>query len=185
MNLKRIFTRISAITKITKAVPHLLIVLASANAFGLESDAEAEMTIQSDRAEFDKLTGVAVYKGRVILEQGTLLIKADQITLYSNDDQKLTKSIAVGKPAHYQQLMEGDEGPTKAQGHTITYLAEEKIITLLEAAILEQEGNSFSGNKIVYDIKNENIKAKGDLGDQQNGRIKMTIQPAKTAEVIK
>lgn len=184
MNLKYLVTRIAAITQLKKAVTHLLIIMASANAVGLESDAEAEITIKSDRAEFDKQEGVAIYIGNVILEQGTLLIKADQITLYSNNQQKLTKSVAVGKPAHYQQLMEGDEGPTKAQGHTITYLAEEKIITLLDEAILEQEGSSFSGSKIIYDIKNENIKAQGNADDQKDGRIKMTIQPAKTAEVI-
>jgi len=176
MNLKNFYI---------KAIAHVLILLASSQAMSLESDADAEMTIQSDHAEFDRQTGIAIYSGRVILEQGTLLIKADKITLYSDADQKLTKSVAVGKPAHYQQLMDGDEGPTKAQGHTITYLAEDKIITLLKDAFLEQEGNSFSGSKIVYDIRNENIKAQGVAENQPNGRVKMTIQPAKTAEVVK
>lgn len=176
MNLKNLYI---------KTISSVIILLASAYSYSLESDADAEMTIQSDHAEFDRMTGIAVYTGRVILEQGTLLIRADKITLYSDEDQKLTKSVAIGKPAHYQQLMEGDEGPTEAEGQTITYLAEEKIITLLKDALLEQEGNSFSGSKIIYDIRNENIKATGVNENQPNGRVKMTIQPAKTAEVVK
>lgn len=176
MNLKNLYI---------KTISSVLILFASAHAFSLESDADAEMTIQSDRAEFDRMTGIAIYTGRVVMEQGTLLIKADKITLYSDTDQKLKKSVAVGKPAHYQQLMDGDESPTKALGQTITYLADKKIITLLEDAFLEQEGNSFSGSEIIYDITNENIKAKGVADNQPDGRVKMIIQPAKTAEVVK
>lgn len=176
MNLKKLYVQTTSL---------ILTLIASTQALGLESDAEAEMTIQADHAEFDRMTGIAIYTGRVVLEQGTLLIKADQITLYSDTDQKLKKSVAVGKPAHYQQLMDGDEGPTKALGHSITYLADEKIITLLKDAFLEQEGNSFSGSEIIYDINNENIKAKGVNESQPDGRVKMIIQPAKTAEVVK
>ena len=51
----------------------------------LESDANKEITIQSNSAQFDRKTGTAIYIGEVILEQGTLKITADQITLYSNE----------------------------------------------------------------------------------------------------
>jgi lipopolysaccharide export system protein LptA len=159
------------------------------SAFSLESDAGAEITIQSDRAEFDRKAGTAIYMGNVILEQGTLLITADQITLFSDENQQLNKALAEGKPAHFQQQMEGDKGLTKAQGHTITYLTQHKNISLLKEAVLEQEGNSFSGNHIVYDMVNENVSAKGQTesqidpkGEQPSGRIKMIIQPAKPAE---
>ena len=166
-----------------------LISFTSFHASCLESDASAEITIQSDRAEFDRKTGIAIYEGNVVLEQGTLLIHADQVTLYSNANQKLTKAVAEGKPAHFQQQMEGDKGLTKAQGHSITYRTLDKNISLLKDAVLEQEGNSFSGNQITYDIINESVSAKGQTetqvdptGEQPSGRIKMIIQPAKPAE---
>lgn len=163
--------------------------LQATTTYSLESDAEAEITIQSDRAEFDRKSGTAIYMGNVVLEQGTLLINADQITLYSDQNQQLNKAVAKGKPAHFQQQMEGDKGLTKAQGHLITYLTLDKNISLLTEAVLEQEGNSFSGNQITYDIVNESVSAKGQTesqvdpkGEQPSGRIKMIIQPAKPAE---
>ncbi len=169
-----------------------LITLASfytPSALSLESDAGAEITIQSDRAEFDRKAGTAIYMGNVILEQGTLLINADKITLISDEQQRLNKAIAEGKPAHFQQLMEGDKGLTKARGHSITYLTQEKHVSLLTEAVLEQEGNSFSGNHIIYDMVNESVSAKGQTeshvtptGEQPSGRIKMIIQPAKPVE---
>jgi lipopolysaccharide export system protein LptA len=87
--------------------------------------------------------------------------------------------------------MEGDKGLTKAQGETITYLTQEKTITLLDDALLEQEGNSFSGKTINYDMIEERITANGEKSTPANpsdnksdGRIKMIIQPAKSAEII-
>jgi lipopolysaccharide export system protein LptA len=159
------------------------------NVHSLESDADAAITIESDRAEFDRRSGIALYVGNVILQQGSLLIHADQITLFSDQEQRLKKAIAEGKPARFQQLMEGDSGLTKASGYHITYLTQEKNISLLKDAILEQEGNSFSGNNIVYNMVNESVSAKGQTntkatpdGKQPSGRIKMIIQPAKPVE---
>lgn len=164
-----------------------LLIFTSITTQALESDANAEITIQSDRAEFDRKAGTALYVGNVVLQQGTLLINADQITLFSDEQQQLKKAIALGKPAHFQQQMEGDKGLTKARGQSITYLTQDKNISLLKDALLEQEGNSFSGNHIVYDIVNENVSAKGQTesqldpkGNKTDGRIKMIIQPAKT-----
>lgn len=169
-----------------KTLSFTFLLLSSIHALSLESDANAEITIQSDRAEFDRKTGTAVYVGNVILEQGTLLINADQITLFSDAEQRLHKALAEGKPARFQQKMDGDKGLTKAKGHTITYMTQDKTVTLLKESELEQEGSLFSGNLIIYDIVNENVKAKGQVEnktepseDQPSGRIKMIIQPAK------
>lgn len=164
-----------------------LLFAGSLSTHALESDANAEITIQSDRAEFDRKAGTALYVGNVVLQQGTLLINADQITLFSDGQQQLNKAVAQGKPAHFQQQMEGDKGLTKARGQNITYLTQDRNISLLKDAVLEQEGNSFSGNHIVYDIVNESVSAKGQTesqidpqGNKADGRIKMIIQPAKT-----
>jgi lipopolysaccharide export system protein LptA len=148
-----------------KTLSIVLILFTSSHAYSLESDADAEIIIQSDRAEFDRKAGTAVYKGNVIFEQGTLLINAVQITLFSDAEQRLKKAIALGEPARFQQQLEGDKGLTQGQGQRITYLTQDKKVSFLKDAVLKQKGSSFSGNLIIYDIMNENIK--------------MIIQPAK------
>jgi lipopolysaccharide export system protein LptA len=157
-------------------------------AFALESDATEEITIESNRAELDRKAGTAIYIGDVVLEQGTLKITADRITLYSNEQRKLTKAVAIGIPAHFQQQMEGEKGLTTAQGKTITYLTSTKHVTLQEDANLEQAGNVFTGKTIIYNMLSENVTAKGGTqtelspdGEEKPGRIKMIIQP-KAAE---
>ncbi|MFT6113202.1 MAG: lipopolysaccharide export system protein LptA [Oleispira sp.] len=172
-----------------KTLSVVLLLLTCFDAYSLESDADAEITIQSDRAEFDRKLGTAVYRGSVILQQGTLLINADQITLFSDTEQRLNKAVAQGTPARFQQQMEGDKGVTKGQGNVITYLTQDKTVSFFKDASLKQKGSSFSGNLITYDIVNENVKAKGQTEsqavpniDQPSGRIKMIIQPAQPAK---
>lgn len=162
----------------------LLVSLFSLPVLALENDAEKEITIQSDRAELDHKEGTATYIGDVILEQGTLKITADRITLYRNSQKVFTKAIAIGEPAHFQQLMEADKGLTKAQGKTITYRTLDKNVTLIKDAILEQEGHIFTGETIVYNMLNETVSAKGGSqteldpsGTQKPSRVRMVIQP--------
>ncbi|OUS41318.1 lipopolysaccharide transport periplasmic protein LptA [Oleispira antarctica] len=161
--------------------------LTSFHAYALESDASEEIIIQSNSAEFDRKAGTAIYIGDVVLDQGTLKITADRITLYSNEQKKLTKAVAIGEPAHLQQQMENEKGLTKARGKTITYRTLDKEITLLDDAILEQEGHVFTGETIVYNMLNENVSAKGGTqteldpsGEKKPTRVKMIIQPEST-----
>lgn len=158
----------------------------SVSAFALESDTRQEITIQSDRAEFDRKNGTATYIGNVLMRQGTLKIDADQVVLYSNEQQKLQRAIATGQPAHFEQQMEADKGLTKARGHRITYQTTEKTITIKQDANLEQEGNQFSGEEIIYDITNDSVAASGGTQTQatpeEPSRVRMIIQPADDAE---
>ncbi len=167
----------------------LFTVFSIPTASALESDASKDITIQSDSAQFDRKARTAVYIGNVTLEQGTLKITADQMTLYSNEEQKLTQAIALGQPAHFQQQMDDDKGLTKAQGKSITYLTLDKNITLLNDATLEQEGNIFTGETIIYNMLNEIVSAKGGTqteltpnsdSEAKPSRVKMIIQPAST-----
>jgi len=168
------------------SLKHVLLITAvsiTSLAQALESDTRQEITIQSDRAEFDRKNGTATYIGNVLMRQGTLKIDADQVTLFSNEEQKLEKAIATGKPARFQQQMEADKGLTKARGNNITYLTTEKTITIKQEANLEQEGNQFSGEKIVYDITNDSVAASGGTQTQTTPeepqpRVRMIIQPA-------
>lgn len=167
----------------------LFTVFSIPTASALESDASKDITIQSDSAQFDRKARTAVYIGNVTLEQGTLKITADQMTLYSNEEQKLTQAIALGQPAHFQQQMDDDKGLTKAQGKSITYLTLDKNITLFNDATLEQEGNIFTGETIIYNMLNEIVSAKGGTqteltpnsdSEAKPSRVKMIIQPAST-----
>ena len=145
---------------------------------GLPEDSEKEIHIASDTASLDKPQGELVYSGNVELTQGTLNITADKVTIHRNENG-LQKVIALGKPARFEQVLSANEGKTKAFGETIIYQTTNEELTLLTNAGLEKQGNEFSGEKIIYLIKEQRVKANSP---QPEERIRMVIQPKQNKE---
>ena len=165
----------------------LLLVCFSLPSQALNSDAQQEINIRSDRASLDRKVGTMTYQGHVIMTQGSLRIQANQIVLFTRDDNQLTKAVASGRPAHFQQQAAPSQGQTIAEATTITYLTADNTITLQEQAILIQQGNEFHGNEIVYNIEHDRVDASGQSSslapqpdESPNGRVQIIIQPLPT-----
>ena len=155
----------------------LLIAIAGwcALATALPSDRQQPIKIESDRATQDDKKGITVYEGSVVIRQGTIKINADKVTVYSDNNQ-VDKIICVGKPAHYQQRPNLEDGLVFASGDTIEYYLASDKIALLTNASLEQNGTTITGDKINYDLKAEVVKA--TAGGNKRERIQMIIPPS-------
>lgn len=161
----------------------VLAVLAFISSTGqaLPEDAQQEMIILSDSAELDRKAGIVIYKGNVVLTQGTLKIESDQLMIIRNGDV-LEQAVAEGRPARYQQQINAEQGLTHAQGNRIDYFAVRKEVQITGNGHMQQEGNEFSGEKITYDIANEKVLAKATqthrgADAEPPQRIKVVIQP--------
>lgn len=146
----------------------------------LPSDENQPIQIQADKAEFNEKNGTAIYTGDVKIKQGTLKVIADVVTIYRNANGVET-IVAVGKPAHYRQKPEENKADVFAHAKTIEYHVQKEIIKLIDDAKLEQEGNTFTGQKIDYFMKKQLVKANSQ---QKNGRVFTTILPDKKPSVM-
>ena len=134
--------------------------LGSSMALALPSDREQPIRVQADSAELDDKQGVAVY----------------------GDIEVVT---SVGKPAYYEQKPAPDKDVTKAYGLTIQYFVTQNRVVLIDQAKVIQEGNTFEGEKIVYDTQRQIVNAGRATGSQVTSprpRIDMVIQPKKKAQ---
>ena len=61
--------------------------LSSVAALALPEDRDQAIYIQSDRAERDERKGTTVYTGDVEIDQGSLHISAERVTIRSTDDE--------------------------------------------------------------------------------------------------
>ena len=147
--------------------------------YSLPGDRNQPIKIESDQAERDEKKGTIVYQGNVIIKQGTILIRADKVIVYSGDEG-VSKVVCMGKPAHYQQLPKKDSSLVLANGNTIEYHPAVDKIHLIENASLEQDGTIITGEQIDYDVTAEVLKAKSDNVGKQ--RIQMIIPPAPPAK---
>ena len=160
--------------------------LGSAAAWALPSDRDQPIRIQADSAELDDRQGVAVYRGDVIITQGTLKITGDTVTITQTASGDIDVFTSVGNLAYYEQKPAVDKDIVKAYGKTIQYFASNERIVLIDQAKVIQEGNTFEGEKIVYDTKRQIVnagRANGTSITSPRPRIDMVIQPkSKPAE---
>lgn len=170
-------------TKLTHLFLLSLYALLTLPTAALESDKYQPINIEADRAEFDRKAGTAAYFGNVVLQQGSLIIYADKISLI-REGEELKEAIATGKPARFQQQLDDSDALTRARSQTMRFNTNQQKVTLLKEAFLKQGENSFRGEQIIYDTEQERVSARatptGEAPAEQpknNGRIKLIIQP--------
>lgn len=133
------------------------------------------ISIDADYAERNDKTGLTEYRGNVVIRQGTILIEADKIIIYSADD-KVIRVSCFGTPAGYQQQSEDDQEILIARAENIDYLITDDILNLKTNASLIRNGTSIKGDTITYDLAQGTWKAKGDDQGAQK-RIQLVIPP--------
>ena len=138
----------------------------------LSSDAQQPILLESDSAKWDDKTSTSVYRGNVKLNQGSLEITGDVLTVYA-PGKKVKYMRAEGKRCTYRQI--NDEGKliTAVAKKIEHFIGQEKII-LTNNAVLTQGEDKVASNKIIYFTKNQEVSA-GTKG--KNSGVRMTLVP--------
>lgn len=159
----------------TKIIGLMLLMLAG-SAFALPEDRKQPIHVGADSASIDDNTGLTVYQGRVKITQGSLLIEAERVELKQGKGG-VEVITAYGKPAHFRQQTAAEKPYTDAWGETIIYKVSAEHLTLLEQAKVVSGNESFTGSRILYNLKTAIVDAFGDGAKDKNGRVEMIIQP--------
>lgn len=155
----------------------LLFALASQPVFSLPDDRQQAIHISADKALRDEKQGLTVYSGNVVLNQGSLHISADKITVYKIVEEG-DKIVAKGNPALVQQQPSVDEDIMRAHAKVIEYYKDEDKLRLQTDAQIEQGGSTVKGKTIDYFITQQLVKAVSDQS-QENSRVEVIIPASK------
>jgi lipopolysaccharide export system protein LptA len=142
-------------------------------ALALPTDRDQPLQVAADTASFNEKTGIATYRGAVVIRQGTLEVRADELVLTVDKAGNVTTTVALGKPARYQQQTDPRKGLVSAEASRIDYDLKTETITLSGQARLKQDGASFQGASIVYAIARQQVEAKGDASN----RVQLVLPP--------
>jgi lipopolysaccharide export system protein LptA len=154
--------------------------LGCATAVALESDREQPVYIEADSVELDDLQDTSVYTGNVQIDQGSMRILADQVTVKHKEDRHPRFIVAVGNPVRYKQDVEDNKGEVRAHAQRMEYDADKDELTLIDQAELTQASDRFASDRIVYDRARSQVKA--GTSAQGSGRVRITFTPEKEAE---
>ncbi len=143
----------------------------------LSTDSQQPIHIEADRAELDETRRITIYKGSVVIVQGSMRINANRVDFYYDEDRGLEKAVVLGQPARYEQLPDDSDEPVRANARRMEYYATKNLLYLIEDAKVTQSGDTVTGDRITYDMKHNTAKAERiKAGDQ---RIHAIIQPKK------
>ncbi len=107
-------------SKAIKAWLILVCMILPLSAMALTADKDQPVLIEADSLDIDDKAGVSTYRGNVRMSQGSIVVLADVITVYS-PERELKKVVCVGLPASFQQRLEGEDSVLRAEAETIKY----------------------------------------------------------------
>ncbi len=139
---------------------------------GRSGDTEQPMHIEADSAEFNDNTGVSVYRGKVRVTQGSMVLTGDVVTVVA-PKQRIQKVTSEGNLSTFHFVTD-DDRKIDAEAEYMEYNLQGNKIILRRRAKLTEGQNTFSSVRIVYDTQTRVV----DAGDpQKKSRVKMTIVP--------
>lgn len=167
----------------------LLLGAYSETAPALSSDREQPAVIEADEVELDFNTGVRTYKGNVVVEQGTLLIKGDKMIVKYKED-RMESGTVWGNPASFKQRPDGKDQDVLGKGRKIIIDQIKDTLTLLDSASLKQGTDWANGEIIIYNMGTDKMTIKGmrssgkkaEASTEEPGkkkRARVVIMPAK------
>ncbi len=141
----------------------------------LTGDTEQPIQVEADSAEYDDKTGTSIYRGKVRMVQGSMVLTGDVVTVLT-PGQRLIKIISEGRKATFKMLR--DDGETVyAEAEHLEYDIPGHRILLLRKAYVEQGNNRIDSERIEYDTLTQTVEAGHE---KDGGRVRMTIIPGAT-----
>ncbi len=165
----------------------LIAAAAAGPASALSTDRDQPINIEADWAEADDKKGITVYKGKVVIVQGSLRISGDVVTMYFDKSNELQRMIAVGRLARFRQKPDGKDVFQHAKAERIQYNLTTDTMVLTGRAQLSKGEDFIRAKRIVYDTVNARIKGEskprvttpGDKAPSGSDRVIITIKPKK------
>jgi lipopolysaccharide export system protein LptA len=154
----------------------MTLALAARPVFALKDDETQPMLIEADQVELDEAKSTSVYIGNVQVDQGTMRLLADHVTVVHRPDRRVKTVVALGAPVKYKQVLDGDQGEVHAFAKRMDFDADKNELTLIDDALLIQGEDRISSNRIVYDRARSRMLAGG------TGRVKITLVPERKEE---
>jgi lipopolysaccharide export system protein LptA len=161
----------------------ILLVAFALPAAAEQADATKPIEIEANKMSADDARRTNVFEGNVIVNRGTLNIRADRIVV-RQDKEGNQYATATGNPVRFKQRQ--DPKPPEKEGVWMEGEAKRielddkaQKVELFEAARVNRGGDEVAGDYILVDQKSDFFTVTPGKGQ---GRVRATIQPKPPAK---
>ncbi|MBX3665533.1 MAG: lipopolysaccharide transport periplasmic protein LptA [Burkholderiales bacterium] len=151
-----------------------------------KADREKPINIEADRVTVDDAKQISNFEGRVVLTQGTLVIRGDRMEV-RQDDQGFNSGITWGNLAYFRQKREGYDEYIEGWAERIEYDGRaDKLQMFNRASMKKTGGDEVHGNYISYDANTEFFQVIGGgsktAAESPDRRVRAVLQPKPKAK---
>jgi lipopolysaccharide export system protein LptA len=149
-----------------------------------KADKDQPVHLESDRATVQEANKLATFTGNVVLTQGTLIIRADKMTV-KEDANGFQHATAFGNLASFRQKRDGKDEYVEGWSERMEYDSKADKVELFKKARLRRGQDEVYGDYISYDAINEFFQVIGGNNEttaptrSSEGRVRAVIQPKK------
>ena len=179
---------LSMLRRAVDVIVILSCLLGSLAAFSLSTDKDQPIEVEADEAELDDKNDVSIYRGNVIVRQGSIHMTGDTMTVYSKGGDELDYIIIEGNPATYKQLPDNSDVHDQARAMRMEYHESKSLVVLIRDAWVKQDTSTLVGERIEYNTELSRVKAwsrpDGETSAQatateNKGRVKLILKKKK------
>ncbi len=150
------------------------------NVHAERADRAQPVNIEADRVEVDDRNRTHTFEGRVVLTQGSLVIKGDKLVVIQGADGFHTGVATGGEKglASFRQKREGTNEYVDGEAERIEYDSRNETAKLFRRAWIKAGSDEMRGDFIEYDALTENYIA--GSAPSGTGRVRAVLQPKGT-----
>jgi lipopolysaccharide export system protein LptA len=159
--------------------------MAGSIAHAEKADKDKPTQIDANRMTSDDARRISIFEGNVVLTKGTILIRADRITV-RQDPEGFQISTAAGKPARFRQKRDGKEEWIEGEALMIEIDDKKEKVELRDQARIVRDKDEVKGDLISVDTRSEFFSVIGGKstasGANPEGRVRAVIQPKTSSD---
>ncbi|HEX5793155.1 MAG TPA: lipopolysaccharide transport periplasmic protein LptA [Rheinheimera sp.] len=137
-----------------------VLLLSSTAVWAAQPDYTQKIQIDADNLVAVK-ENVLTYRNNVLITQGSLQMKADQLEIDASAGKGKEVYIATGTPVSYSQLL-ADGKPVTAKASEMRYEPSSRTLTLSGDAELAQSGSVVKASVIRYNVEKQQLSAESN-----------------------
>ena len=155
--------------------------LAASAGYAERADRDKPVNLEADQVTVDDNKQTATFIGRVILTQGTLVIRGDRMVVQQDADG-FKYGVAYGNLASFRQKREGYDEYIDGYAERIEYDSKAEKLQMFNRAWLKKANDDVRGNYISYEVATEFFRVLGGgkqaaTASNPEGRVRAVIQP--------
>lgn len=152
----------------TRTLLFVTVLLAPLCALAAAGDRQKPVNLRADRIDIDQKKGTSLYRGQVVLTQGTLRMTAARAEA-RNRGNKVETVTAAGKPVTFRHRPEGGTEYIHGQAGRVHYRVPEQLVDFGGNVNLQRGRDSFRAAQAHYDIAARKVIAEG--GTEQRAYV--------------